>query len=69
MDDDGIPICKLGLRMHKDGYEATKHCAKYRCPKANRKWALNPRGFKKVREDNKLPKSKTKRKNAIPPVK
>lgn len=37
MDDDGIPICKLGLCMHKDGYEATKHCAKYRYPKANRK--------------------------------
>lgn len=37
IDDDGVPVCKLGLRMHKDGYEAAKHRAKYRCPKANRK--------------------------------
>ena len=37
IDDDGVPICKLGLRMHKDEYEAAKHRAKYRCPKANRK--------------------------------
>jgi len=37
IDDDGVPICKLGLRMHKDGYEDAKHRAKYRCPKANRK--------------------------------
>ena len=22
IDDDGVPICKLGLRMHKDGYSA-----------------------------------------------
>ena len=34
---DGVPVCKLGLRMHKDGYEAAKHRAKYRCPKSNRK--------------------------------
>lgn len=34
---DGVPICKLGLRMHKDGHELAKHRAKYRCPKANRK--------------------------------
>ena len=37
IDDDGVPVCKLGLRMHKDGYEAAKHRAKYRCPKSNRK--------------------------------
>ena len=37
IDEDGVPICKLSLRMHKDGYEAAKHRAKYRCPKANRK--------------------------------
>lgn len=37
IDDDGVPVCKLGLRMHKDGYEVAKHRAKYRCPKANRK--------------------------------
>ncbi len=37
IDDDGVPVCKMGLRMHKDGYEAAKHRAKYRCPKSNRK--------------------------------
>ena len=37
IDKDGVPICKLGLRMHKDGYEAAKHRTKYRCPKADRK--------------------------------
>ena len=34
---DGVPICQLGLRMHKDGHEIAKHRAKYRCPKSNRK--------------------------------
>ena len=38
IDDDGVLICKMGLRMHKDGYEAAKHRAKCRCPKANRKY-------------------------------
>lgn len=37
IDDDGVPICKMGLRMHKDGHEAAKHRAKYRCPKSDRK--------------------------------
>ncbi|WWR17796.1 hypothetical protein V1226_14750 [Lachnospiraceae bacterium JLR.KK009] len=37
IDDDGVPVCKLGLRMHKDGYEAARYRAKYRCPKSNRK--------------------------------
>ncbi len=37
IDDDGVPVCKMGLRMHKDGYEAAKHRAKYRCPKSSRK--------------------------------
>ena len=37
IDEDGVPICKMGLCMHKDGYEAAKHRAIYRCPKANRK--------------------------------
>ena len=37
IDEDGVPVCKLGLRMYKDGCEAAKHRAKYRCPKANRK--------------------------------
>ena len=35
IDNDGVPVCKMGLRMHKDGYE--EHRAKYRCPKSNRK--------------------------------
>ena len=37
IDDDGVPVCKMGLHMHKDGYEAAKHRAKYRCPNSNRK--------------------------------
>ena len=28
IDEDGVPICKMGLHMHKDGYEASKHRAK-----------------------------------------
>lgn len=34
---DGVPVCKEGLRMYKDGNEPAKHRAKCRCPKANRK--------------------------------
>lgn len=37
IDDDGVPVCHMGLRMHKDGNEPTKYRAKYRCPKTNRK--------------------------------
>lgn len=37
LDEDGVPVCKLGLRMHHDGVEKTKHREKYRCPLANRK--------------------------------
>lgn len=37
IDDDGVSICKMGLLMHKDGYETAKHQAKYRCQKANRR--------------------------------
>lgn len=37
IDKDGVPICKMGLRMHRDGHEPSKHRAKYRCPKAYRK--------------------------------
>ncbi len=37
IDKDGVPICKMGLRMHRDGHEKAKHRSKYRCPKANRK--------------------------------
>ncbi len=36
IDVDGVPICKMGLRMHKDGHEPAKYRAKYRCPKADR---------------------------------
>ena len=35
IDNDGVPICKMGLRMHPDGYERAKHRSKYRCPKAS----------------------------------
>jgi hypothetical protein len=37
IDEDGVPICKIGLRMRRDGNEPAKHRAKYRCPLANRK--------------------------------
>lgn len=36
IDPDGVPRCKLGLRMHHDGYEPKKNRCKFRCPKANR---------------------------------
>ena len=34
--NDGVPVCKAGLRMRRDGNEPAKHRAKYRCPKASR---------------------------------
>ena len=37
IDPDGVPRCKLGLRMNHDGYEPKKSRCKFRCPKANRK--------------------------------
>ena len=37
IDPDGVPRCKLGLRMHHDGYEPSKNRCKFRCPKADRK--------------------------------
>lgn len=37
IDLDGVPRCRLGLRMHHDGYEPRKNRCKFRCPKANRK--------------------------------
>lgn len=37
IDEDGVPICQMGLRMHHDGVEKAKHREKYRCPLANRK--------------------------------
>lgn len=36
IDPDGVPRCRLGLRMHHDGYERKKNRCKFRCPKANR---------------------------------
>ena len=35
--EDGVPVCKLGLRMRHDGVEKAKHREKYRCPPASRK--------------------------------
>ena len=35
--EDGVPVCQMGLRMHHDGVEKSKHREKYRCPLANRK--------------------------------
>ena len=40
IDDDGVPVCRMGLRMHKDVYETTMRRAKYRCPKADRRRGL-----------------------------
>lgn len=37
IDPDGVPRCKLGLRMHHDGHERKKNRCKFRCPKADRK--------------------------------
>lgn len=37
IDEDGVPVCKLGLRMHYDRVEKAKHRVKYRCPHASRK--------------------------------
>lgn len=36
IDNDGVPICREGLRMHRDGVERAKQRAKFRCPKASR---------------------------------
>lgn len=35
IDPDGVPRCKLGLRMHHDGVDPKKNRCRYRCPKAN----------------------------------
>ena len=37
INEDGVPVCKIGLPMHHDGVEKAKHREKYRCPLANRK--------------------------------
>ena len=34
---DGIPVCKAGLKMRRDGVERAKYRAKFRCPLASRK--------------------------------
>ncbi len=34
---DGVPVCKAGLRMHRDGLEKAKHRIKFRCPLMSRK--------------------------------
>lgn len=34
---DGVPICKLGLRMRHDGIEPKKNRCKFRCPQSDRK--------------------------------
>ena len=33
--EDGIPVCKAGLKMKPDGVEYKKYRAKFRCPKYN----------------------------------
>lgn len=37
LDFDGVPLCKMGLRMNHDSFEKAKHRVKFRCPRANRK--------------------------------
>ena len=34
--DDGVPICRAGCRMRRDGIETSKGRAKFKCPKMNR---------------------------------
>lgn len=37
IDPDGVPRCRLGLRMHHDGIEYQKNRCKFRCPLSNRR--------------------------------
>jgi hypothetical protein len=37
IDEDGVPICREGLRMHRNGVERSKYRSKFRCPQATRK--------------------------------
>lgn len=37
IDNDGVPICRCGHRMHRDGTEAAKGRTKFKCPKTSRK--------------------------------
>ena len=36
IDTDGVPICKAGWRMRRDGVEKAKGRAKFKCPKMSR---------------------------------
>ena len=36
IDDNGVPVCNLGLRMKPDGVEPNRNRCKWRCPKANK---------------------------------
>lgn len=36
IDTDGVPICKAGCRMRRDGVEKAKGRSKFKCPKMNR---------------------------------
>ena len=36
IDTDGVPICKAGFRMRRDGVEKAKGRTKFKCPKMNR---------------------------------
>ncbi len=37
IDTDGVPICKAGCRMRRDGTEKAKGRTKFKCPKMSRK--------------------------------
>ena len=38
---DGIPVCKAGRKMHRDGVEISKARMKFRCPLASRKYGCS----------------------------
>lgn len=38
---DGVPICKSGRRMNRDGTEPSKYRIKFRCPLASRKYGCS----------------------------
>lgn len=38
---DGVPVCRAGRKMHRDGSEPAKARLKYRCPLANRKYGCS----------------------------
>ena len=38
---DGIPVCKAGRKMNRDGSEPSKYRLKYRCPLASRKYGCS----------------------------